>query len=300
MKFSFSKYWFIISIIIVCFIGYFYPKAGNIISPFISILIALLMFMMSFTLETKRLSKEIRNFKGILFSIFFSFIMMPIFGYFLAASFFSGDYFNGIIILACTSTTLSSCIIWTRLAKGNDALALVSSVLINSVSAMITPILLLIILGARVHIPAFDMIKKLVVVIVIPVIFGQVARKYYAKFADKNKENISIAARLFILLSIYVAISKTNITDFSGIFILIISIIALKIIALFLSYWLSTVLKYKKEDSISNMFVSTGKTLPMTILITTTYFSAITSLPIIIYNISQLVIDSVVVETIRK
>ncbi len=295
-----KKYYFIFLIFFACFLGYILPEYGIALSNYISYYIAILIFLMSYTLPSDSLARQLKDYKPVLFIIFFNYIAMPFFGYFSALLFLKENLFNGFIIMMSVSTTLASCIIWTRLGSGNESLALLSGVAINLMSAFVTPLLLFVILKMNVSLPVIPMIKKLFIVIFLPTLIGQAARKLNKKIAESNKKKISFFSKLIILAAIYSAFSKISGRLSAELIVLIPFIILFKAMMLAISYFSSSLFNFSKKDRIAIMFVSTQKTLPMAILIALTYFNPETALPITAYHVLQLIIDSFAAEIVKS
>src|SRR6185436_1965031 len=107
----------------------------------------------------------------------------------------------GLLLAASVPCTLASCVLWTRMAGGNEATAL-CSVLVSTLSSWFaTTAWLTNTTGADVELPAGRMMLDLVLTLIVPTALGQSLRFWPTgrRFADRHKALLSAFAQLFIL-----------------------------------------------------------------------------------------------------
>jgi predicted Na+-dependent transporter len=89
-------------------------------------------------------------------------------------------WFIGLAAICCVPTTLSSGIVLTRQAEGNELLALVLTLVLTLMGTLLTPILFGLLLGTSVAIDLAvgSMILKLCLLVLVPLVLGQLVRKF--------------------------------------------------------------------------------------------------------------------------
>ncbi|MCK4300687.1 MAG: bile acid:sodium symporter, partial [Planctomycetes bacterium] len=157
-------------------VGYVWVRSGLWLGERSGLLVAALMFVMGLGLSPKGILAQLRKARALGLFLLASYLLAPLVAGVAAWVFFRErpDLFTGLIIVGATATTLSSSIVWTRLAGGNDALALVMSIIGNSLQFLVTPTWLGLMLGASVKFEVTSMMQKLLVVVLIPVLASQV------------------------------------------------------------------------------------------------------------------------------
>ena len=83
----------------------------------------------------------------------------------------------GILVTMCLPMTISSCVLLTRLAGGSEAAALTQATLGGVLGIVITPLWLLLLAGGKAEIDASSAIGHLGLVVLVPVLVGQVLQR---------------------------------------------------------------------------------------------------------------------------
>ena len=83
----------------------------------------------------------------------------------------------GILVTMCLPMTISSCVLLTRLAGGSEAAALTQATLGGVLGIVVTPLWLLLLAGGKAEIDAGSAIRHLAVVVLLPVLAGQVLQR---------------------------------------------------------------------------------------------------------------------------
>ena len=82
----------------------------------------------------------------------------------------------GLLAMSALPTTVNMCVALTRSAGGNEALAIFNAVIGNVLGVVVTPPLLLLLLGASADISIVDAMTKLTKKVVVPLVVGQLVR----------------------------------------------------------------------------------------------------------------------------
>lgn len=282
--------------------GYCLPKVAQEVSVHIGIFIFVIMFCMGLTTTPERLKESIFNIRGIVIFLCLSFGLAPVLSWILGRIFFPPTHglFVGCILVGCTSTTISSAIVYTRLSSGNNALSLILSNIGNLAGVFLTPLLIFIFLGKGVKIPVVPMIINLTVLVLLPVILAQVLRRFFTILSKIEGLTIAIS-QLGVLMIVFGSVGKSkDLIQFSLLFKLVLISIILYILILRFSSWFSLRCKFTRPDSIAIGFASSQKTLASTILLAHKFFIPLASLPIIAYHITQMLLGSWDIQRFKK
>lgn len=104
----------------------------------------------------------------------------------LRTSSFSPELLDGLVILGALPTSISMCVILTTSASGDAAAALFNATTLNLVGIFLSPLWLVGLLSVHSSISLEEVVLKLVIKVVIPLIFGQMLR--YIPHSGMQKE----------------------------------------------------------------------------------------------------------------
>lgn len=278
------------------------------------------LFLMSFTLETTAIFDSLVNYRGLLSSVVGGYFLTSLALYVCARTLFplQRDLMIGLIAAGAAPCTLASAVIFTRLCKGNDALALAITILSNVSCFIFSALILFILLGGAAA-PSFTgIMKKMFVVNVIPVTTGQILRIWLSPYGDRLKPLIGRFCQICIFLVVLISVSHASRTaahaEVSGhgltgmsLLLLILSVGFAHLVALFGCGFLGRAMGAPGGDIVAVMFGGSHKSLPVGIYICEMLALEgpqealpFLSLPILIYHATQLVIDSFAMGPIEK
>jgi solute carrier family 10 (sodium/bile acid cotransporter), member 7 len=227
-------------------------------------------------------------------------------------------------IVGAVPCTLASNAIWTRLAGGNDALALTMTVLSNVLNFVIGPLVLLVTVGQEVSVPAAKIGLDLLITVALPVVVGQLVRLKFAAVAERGQGVISVAIRGCILAIVVIGVSVAadaaekqretapeSASEESGaspmltapkILIALAGLGIAHSLTLVGAYAGGRALRLSRPDRIAAMFSGAQKTLLVGMSLATSFFAdqPLAPIGIILYHPLQLVIDTVAVEWMRR
>lgn len=118
---------------------------------------------------------------------------------------------DGFVVTACLPTTVNMCVLLTQAAGGNVALALTNAVMSNALGVVLTPLLLISLLGKSIDVNFAAVCAKLAKTVLLPVALGQLARgsPRVAAFATKRKRLTKGLSELTLLCIIFNTFSDT-------------------------------------------------------------------------------------------
>lgn len=302
-----KRYWFLISLAVVVTFGFIHPRVGLAYREMgaVPLSVTFLMFLSGLLLDTSVFVREATNFRliGSVFACVF--VLFPVLACGVARVFWPGnsDILIALLILAAQPSTLASAIVMTRVAEGNDALAVVSAVTTNLSSVLLTPVIFSVVLGVEgeISISAQDMILRLLGIVLLPVAVGQLVRPLLGKRRLRVLRVPSgVISQLVILGMILTGVSGAS-GQLTGSLQLVAVALFLHVGMLGITYSLGKIVRASHGESIALMLCGSQKTLPAGIYIWSTYFAhvAIGSVAIVAYHIVQMIMDSVMAVRLR-
>lgn len=295
-----KRHWMLPGIAVVCFWGYRYPATGELLSRHLAPILAFLMFLLGTGIGFRRFRTRINAHRQIIFTMFFCYLAAPLVAFGIGKLFFTEHLaaYTGLILIGTTSTTLSSCVIFTRLAGGDEALALWLSVFSSLLCTFISPVLIYLFLGASIEVPVGLMIKRLIFVLFIPLSAGMLLR---ALLGEKRMAPVgpilTRSCAIFILAVVMVSVAKSRNLLASPQSLPIILAVAGLHLAMLLTVAVANIFTgFPKRDKIATLFCSAEKTLQipayLAIEILRTPEAALAP---VLHHVFQLVVDSLIV-----
>ena len=202
----------IVLIILAVIIAIIAPARGSfadIFGQLTNVAIALLFFLYGARLSTQEALNGLKHWRLHLTILAFTFVVYPLIGIALRplTAVISHDMYLGILFLTLVPSTVQSSVAFTSIAKGNVAGAIVSASASNLVGVIITPLLVMFLMGTGggVHIdtPVFGEIALLLLA---PFVLGQITRRWVGKVAQSKATKV--VDRGSIAMVVYSAFSK--------------------------------------------------------------------------------------------
>ncbi len=277
-------------------------------------LVAVALFLMAWTLESRRLGEALLRPLPALWAAVISYGALPLLALFLTRVVPLPDDFRvGLLLMASVPCTLASAVLWTRMAGGNEATALLAILLTTCTSWLITPLWLAPLAASHIGLNTIAMMRDLLLFLVLPVGLGQLARlpRPLREAAGGWKPSLGIVSQLLILAIILkAAVSVCDRVHDSaavlapGPFVLIALVCAgTHLAALFAGLGSSRLLRFDRPSRLAIAFACSQKTLPVALLLFETYFKGaypLAVVPLVFYHIGQLVLDTFIADHLRQ
>ena len=295
----------IVSAVIVAII---FPARGGFAAVFDSltnIVIALLFFLYGARLSTAEALAGLKNWRLHLTILAFTFVAYPLLGLALRplTAFISQDMYLGILFLTLVPSTVQSSVAFTSVAKGNVAGAIVSASASNLVGVVLTPLLVMALMGAGDGISVDGgVFLEISLLLLAPFVLGQLTRRWVKDFAA-NK-GTKIVDRGSIAMVVYGAFSKGVVDGIWGSIKIweLVSLVALSIAMVAFMLWLTRIISshigFGRKDVIAIEFCGSKKSLATGLPMASVIFAAggtslgLLILPLMIYHQVQLMICS--------
>lgn len=283
-----------------------FPARGEFADTFdvlTNIGIALLFFLYGARLSTREAINGIKHWKLHLTILAFTFAVYPIIGLALRplTVFIPNDLYLGILYLTLVPSTVQSSVAFTSVAKGNVAGAIVSASASNLAGVILTPLLVMTLMGAGngIHIDS-SVFLEISVLLLLPFALGQLTRRWVGTIAASKATKV--VDRGSIAMVVYAAFSKgmvdgiwSQISVWQILFQILFSTVFV-FFMLWLTKAVSTKLGFSREDTIAIQFCGSKKSLATGLPMASVIFASgstslgLLILPLMIYHQVQLMI----------
>jgi sodium/bile acid cotransporter 7 len=268
---------------------------------------------MAWTMPTRSLVEEVRQPFASLWAIVLSYGLVPSCAWLLGLLHPMEDVRVGLILVASVPCTLSSAILWTRMAGGNDATALMATMGTTFLSWALTTSWLYWLTGTEIEFDVPRMMLDLVLTLILPVILGQLLRRIppCRTFAENYKIPISIFSQFFVLAIILQAgtrvghkLHEADTWDTPMIFVSsIVLAVALHVIALASGWFSCGWLGFDRGRQIAVAFSASQKTLQISVMLFSQFYAdrhPYAIIPLLFYHVGQLLLDTAIAKRISK
>lgn len=277
-----------------------------------SILTALILYLMSVTLDNRQLRAALARPAPVVWAVVVNYGLIPLAAWPLSRIQLTTDFVVGLLVAASVPCTMAAASVWTRKAGGNDAIPLLVTLITNSFCFVLTPLWLHWTLpqgnGGSIELDTGFLMQKLIVSALLPIAVGQATRlvPLLAAAADRRKSllgNLAQACILTIVLweSIKAGpkISGHASSGAAALALVWGSCILLHCGALGGSLVVAKWFRFDLADQVAVAFAASQKTLPIGVYVAAAVSSAgapLAVLPMLMYHASQLFIDTAVAD----
>jgi len=240
------------------------------------------------------------------------FVLAPLTGFLMSRLLpLPSSWAVGLALICCVPTTLSSGVVLTRQAEGNDLLAIILTLSLTLVGVLISPLLLGLLIGTSFS-ESFEVstvVLRLFALVVVPLVIGQLLRmKFFPKPAASLRHICSACIALMVWITAQSHSSELRDLGWTA-------WLGFPLLALFChGLWFSAVwvtgtrLKLHYRNQIACAIVGSQKTLPLAVaLLTLTagsgldaeFYSAAIGF-IVLFHLVQILADSVIGPTLNS
>jgi sodium/bile acid cotransporter 7 len=310
-----AKHWFLGVLALGVGSTLFFPGAMHTVTDYWEPrrTIAVSLFLMAWTMPTHSLVAEFRQPYASLWAVILSYGLVPVMAWLLGALAPIDDVQIGLILVASVPCTLSSAILWTRMAGGNEATALMTVMGTTFSSWFLTTAWLYWLTGASIELDVGAMMLDLILSLIVPVLVGQALRliPYFVRIADRHVVAIGVVSQVFVVAIIL----KAGVTvgdklhaegAWNAPLILLWSValaVALHLIALASGFFTCRWLGFDRGRQIAVAFSSSQKTLQVSLVLYDQYFSAkfpFAVMPLLFYHVGQLLLDTLIAKQMAR
>lgn len=189
-----------ISILISTICGILFPSTGELFSPYLLVILGLLLFLNLIQLDFQDLISTFQRPKFLLILSIAKVIILPVTMYFVTNQIFP-KYALSVLLLSGISTGLGAPFV-TNYVGGRLSI-IVGMVIITSLMVpFILPLLVYVLYNTEFSIPLFDMILLLVISLLVPLLGSGIIKKYLPKLATTiNNSSLPLSIILMDLIN---------------------------------------------------------------------------------------------------
>ncbi|MFD2246985.1 bile acid:sodium symporter family protein [Pontibacter ruber] len=312
--------WFLGALIGMILLAYLWPAPGVQEGPLslgelANYGVSLIFFFYGLRLSPEKLQAGLSSWRLHLVVQFSTFLLFPLLALPWHALFKGGSnelLWLGTFYLAALPSTVSSSVVMVSIAGGNIPAAIFNASISSLIGIFVTPLWMGLFLSASTE--GFDIwqvMGKLVLQVLLPVVLGIVLHRYWGAFAEKHRQKLRYFDQSIILLIVYTSFCESFARNmFRGYSIPDLLLLGLTMICLFflvygIIHLISRMLGFKREDRITALFCGSKKSLVHGTVMSKVLFPdanmvGIMLLPIMIYHALQLLAASVIAQSMAR
>lgn len=285
-------------------------QAAEAVGWITSVAIGLLFFLHGAKLSSAAIISGMTHWRLHLVVFICTFIMFPLLGLALKpilSPLVGTELYLGLLFLCALPATVQSAIAFTSLARGNIPAAICSAATSSLIGIFLTPLLVMLLLGAEVQgASTTDAISKIVVQLLLPFIAGQVARIWIGEWVARNKSWLKYVDQGSILLVVYGAFSnavvegiwqQVPLAQLAG---LVFACALLLALALVITNFVGRRLGFSTADRITILFAGSKKSLATGVPMAQVLFAGgtigVMILPLMLFHQIQLMVCAVLAQ----
>jgi sodium/bile acid cotransporter 7 len=272
-------------------------------------LVAFVLFLMAWSLDSAAILRAVRKPQAAALGIAVNFAVVPVLAW-AAGRFLVAPLDDGLALVGAVPCTLAAAAVWTRRAAGNDAVALVVTMVTNFSCFIVTPLLLWLMTGATSR-DGFDpkqMVGNLFVIAVLPMAAGQLLRlsRRMARWATSQKVALSTVAQLGILTMVLIGSVKSaaainsatsaTVVSLKDLLAMIVAVTFVHVAALYFGFSLGRFVGLGRAEWIAVGVAGSQKTLMIGLHLALAQNLGIGMLPMVAYHAVQLTFDTLIAD----
>ena len=307
---------FILALFVAIIIAYFFPQllSNFPLGTIIDVGIGLIFFFYGLKLAPAELKAGFFNYHSHLLIQSVTFLLFPLLTFIFIPFFEDGirsDIWIAIFFLGVLPSTVSSSVVMVAIAKGNLPTAIFNASISGLIGILATPLWLSLFMMQSGEFAIGDVITKLLLQIVMPLVIGLLLQRSIGHFARTHNRKLGLFDKSVIVLIVFSSFSNSFSSNlFSTIEITDLLKLTLVVVLLFFSVYyivgyICKLMNFSIEDTITVKFAGTKKSLVHGSVMAKIIFGTSASLglfllPIMLYHILQLLIIAVFAENYRK
>jgi solute carrier family 10 (sodium/bile acid cotransporter), member 7 len=298
------RHWFLLGLILVILLAALLPQgaAWNEWARLTTVIIALVFLGMGVTLPSEVLLLGLSKWKIHLLIQAYIFLFVPFWVLLTTAlikPFITVEIYIGLLALAVLPTTISTCSVFTAVSRGDTVVALFNAALANLAGVLISPLWLSLLLrGTGRSLPfsvLVDIITSLALMMVLPLLMGQILRLSFRRSAVRLQSKINVACNVLILMIVFFTLARSFASDelrqgLGAFWLPLVYLVLLHPCLVLIAAYSARRLKLNGPETIAVMYAAPQKTMAMGVPLLTVYFGGdpgilgIALLPLLFYH----------------
>ena len=299
---------FIVALLVAAVVASFLPATGDaldVLKQASIVAIGLLFFLYGARLSTAETIAGLTRWRLHVAILSTTFVVFPLLG--LATQLLEGNLLrsslaSGVLLLCLVPSTVQSCIVYTRIAGGNVAGAVVSASMSNLLGVFLTPALVALLMSADASVDAGSIVR-IVLQLFVPFVLGQLLRPLVGGFVSRRDPQLKLFDRGSIVLVVFVAFSEgaeahiwSSLSVWS---VLAVALVCAVLLALGMGWAVlaGRMARLPREDRVALLFCGSNKSLASGLPIASVLFAggdvALIVLPLMLYHQMQIITGAV-------
>lgn len=309
-----ARHGFLVAIVAVFVAGVLFPdELARLVDQLPQdVLVATVMFAMSLSLESEALGRAVRRPGAAALACAINLGILPPLGW-LVARLLPPDLAHGIIVASSVPCTIASAAVWTRRAGGNEAIAIIVTVITNLACFVVTPAWLELLVGETGDSGSgfAPLAQRLMLTVALPVAAGQLLRlsPKIAHAAHQRRAMLGYYSQFGILamLSVGAVRCGEQIAGLESAGAAVVGPVVLALVlaaAMHFAAWLggrhaAAAFGMPPADQTAVAFAGSQKTLMVGLAIAVK-FGGLAVVPMVAYHIEQLIMDTLLADWLRR
>jgi sodium/bile acid cotransporter 7 len=299
---------FVLMILAALLLGWLLPVRGSALSiaqDVIFVGVFLLFFLHGLRLPHADVANTLRSWRVQGAILGFTFLAMPAAGWLLAhaaAPFLPAALAAGLIYVAILPSTVQSAISYSSIGGGNVAASVVAAAFSNLVGIVLTPLLAALLLN-RAGGAGLDsgVVIKIATMLLLPFALGQLAQRWLAAWAARQRALLSFFDRGIILLAVYIAfagaVASGALSQLDARTLLTLAVLLALLLAFAFggTFVLGRACGFERANRVSLIFAGAHKSIATGAPMAAILFGAdagVIVLPAVIYHMAQLILSA--------
>jgi sodium/bile acid cotransporter 7 len=311
---------FLLMIGTMILLAYFLPQPGMVKEPvsledITNVGVSFIFLFYGLRLSVEKLKTGLANWKMHLVVQLTTFLFFPLLVLAFRPLFVYAGFellWLGVFFLAALPSTVSSSVVMVSIAKGNIPAAIFNASISSLIGVVVTPLWVgLFIASATGNFDISEIVIKLILQVMLPVIIGISLNSRFGDIAERNKKQLKYFDQAIILTIIYTSFCKSFsehlFEDFTALELIgLVTGMIVLFFAVFLCVGLiSRLLGFSDEDRITVLFCGSKKSLVHGTVMSKVLFqhSTITGiilLPLMLYHALQLIAASIIAQRMAR
>lgn len=275
--------------------------------------IAASLLLIAWTMSAGSFVVELRRPFAASWAVFLSYTLLPLTAWGLGRLAGDSQVEIGLLLIACVPCTLSAAVLWTRMAGGNEATAMLAVVGTILLGWLLTSFWLTGLTGTAVPLAVGPLMIDLVLILVLPVLGGQALRlvPHSARFADKHRTAIGVVSQCLVLVILLRASATVGARLHQGeavglpwiVTASVVCAVVLHLIAVGVSFVTCRWFGFDRGQQIAVAFSASQKTIQVSLALYDHYFQSAfpyAIVPMVCYHVGQLILDTIIAKRLRR
>ncbi|EST12428.1 bile acid:sodium symporter family protein [Sporolactobacillus laevolacticus] len=277
--------WFVLA---AAAIAYFQPALAIWVVPYVPYLLGIVMFGMGMTLKRSDFADVFKAPKEVALGVAAHYLIMPLTSLAICTLFQLPDAIAvGVILVGCCPSGTAANVM-CYLAKGDVALGVSIGTVTTFIAPLMLPVLLLLLAGRWVSIPAVSMFINVLEIVVVPVILGLLVNTFLGEKVRRATEALPLVSTSAILLIIGGVVAANSANLFKReMLILIPVVIMINLIGSAIAFFASRLLGIDHVKSRSISFETGTQNSALGLSLALAFFSPAAAIPGTLFSVWQ-------------